>query len=670
MPAALKKLLAKRSSKKNDDSIKSSVENLDEKTADQVEKAPKTKRVFQLSRGWIITLVLVAILGLITAPLIILGLHTLTTARVLKSQADSAQLQAMAVADQIKAQNFPLAQAGLADVQKTVDAMEETYNNLAVYQRFPVAKNYYEDGLHLIEAAQIGVATAADGLNLITPHSELLGFAGEGSFAGGTAEERVRLILETLTEISPELGTLDENLQKIEAELAYVDPADYPEEFRGISVRPRIAELKAQLTSAQSLLAQFKPVIEQLPSVAGATDAGAKKYLVLFQNDNELRPSGGFLTAYAIIMIEDGKVIPEKSDDIYELDQKFRSRIPIPDALGRYLTTERYWNLRDMNTSPDFKVSMEQFYEHYQTVPGEPESIDGIIALDTHFLVKLMEILGPTEVPGYGTFSAENTPACDCPQIIYALSEIITRPTPYLRENRKGILGPLMSALLQKAYSSEDDVWPGLFAMGLESVEQRHIQFYFTDDENQRAAELAAAAGRLTPPSENTDFLAIINANLGGAKSNLFTEYEVTQVVSAPVDGRLEKTVEITYRNTRRADNCDLEAGLLCLNATLQDWTRLYVPLGSELISAEGLTEEAVVYEEEGFTVFDGFFTLEPEASAKLRYTYTVPYTDSETYAATFWKQGGIESYQLLTDVTGGEELLTVTGLSEYTTPF
>src|SRR5690606_8414547 len=116
--------------------------------------------------------------------------------------------------------------------------------------------------------------------------------------------------------------------------------------------------------------------------------------------------------------------------------------------------------LRDMNTSPDFKVSMDQFLENYKTIRGEPQDIDGIIALDTHVLTELLTVLGPVEVPGYGTFSAEISPACDCPQVVHALSEIITRPTPYLREDRKGILGPMMRAILTKSYGAPRQQWP------------------------------------------------------------------------------------------------------------------------------------------------------------------------------------------------------------------
>lgn len=635
-------------------------------TPDQsVKKQPKKR-----SKKALIILALVIILGLLATPVVLVGLHTLSTAKILQSQANKAETQARGIADQLKAQNLPLAEEGVKELSKTVDTMQTTYSTLEIYSSIPFAKEYYKDGEHIFNAAQAAVAAAEQGITTISPYTELLGFAGEGTFTGGTAENRVRIILDTVEEITPELEKIREHLDTVESELNQVDPLAYPEEVQGIAVRSQLVEAKAGLEAARIGFETFLPVVQQLPSAAGGTDEGRKKYLVLFQNDNELRPSGGFLTAYSVITIEDGKVQPEKSDDIYELDKKFRQRIEIPEALGKYLTTEQYWNLRDMNTSPDFRTSMEQFYEHYKDVPGEPGDIDGIVAIDTHFLVKMMEVLGPVEVPGYGTFSAENTPACDCPQIIYALSEIITRPTPYIRENRKGVIGPLMSALLNKAYSSEDDVWPDLFAQGIESVQRRHVQFYFLDEAPQLAAENAQAAGRMVVPEENTDFLAIVNANLGGAKSNLFTEYEVTQTVGAPTDGKLEKTVEITYKNTRKADNCNLEAGLLCLNSTLQDWTRLYVPAGSELIEAQGLSEEVTTYEEAGFTVIDGFFTLEPLGTAKLRFTYTVPYSNQEIYNGTVWKQGGIESYPLLMDVTGGQEKLEVTGLTEYSTPF
>lgn len=600
----------------------------------------------------------------------VMAIQTYQVAMDLKTEASEAQQIATQGYDQFKAQNLPGAEQSVKQLDEKMSNIDQLYQKLAFYKYVPVASRYYQDGQHGITAGKSGLAAAERALAAITPYADVLGFAGEGSFEGGTAEDRLKLILQTLEKVSPELEQIGNDLATMESELAQINPDHYPEQFRGREVRSNIILAKDTVTGAKTAVTEFKPVIEQLPSIAGATGE-RRKYLVLFQNDNELRPTGGFLTAYAVINVEDGKVIPEKSDDIYELDQKFNERIPIPEALGRYLTTERYWNLRDMNTSPDYKTSMDQFFEYYQEVPGEPEGIDGIIAVDTEFLTKLLQILGPVDVPGYGTFSAENTEACDCPQIIYALSEIITRPTPYLREDRKGILGPLMREILTKSYGAPKTQWPQLADVGWQSIQGRHLQLYFVDDAHQAAAEVLGAAGRMNAPQDGQDFLAIVNANLGGAKSNLFIDYKVKQLIeNPPENGQVTKTVEITYTNNRRADNCNLEAGLLCLNSTLRDWTRLYVPAGSELISAQGFTEEPNIYEEAGLSVIDGFFILEPNSSSKVIVTYAVPYEDSEEYKLDVWKQGGIGSFEMLMDVTGGEEQILVDKDVTYSTVF
>lgn len=600
----------------------------------------------------------------------VLGYYTFTVTQDLYDQARVARTNAQVLKDQLTSQNLPAAEVALGELQTNLEDIKVTYSKLAFYKNIPIANRYYLDGEHGIAAAEAGMRAADTTFATVTPFAADLGFTGEDSFTGGTAEQRVELLLKTLDKVSPQLDSITEDLKTAQAEIDKIDPARYPAVVRGIPIRARIVEAQDVADNGIEVLTSFRPVVELLPEMAGSTGE-RKKYLVLFQNDNELRPTGGFLTAYAVIFIENGKVVPEKSDDIYELDQRFQQRIEIPDALGRYLTTERYWNLRDMNTSPDFKESMETFFSYYKDIDGEPDNIDGIVAVDTHVLTGLLEVVGPIEAPGYGTFSAETDPRCDCPQIIYALSEIITKPTPYIRENRKGILGPLMQSILGKIYTAPQTYMADLFQLGLDSIEGRHAQAYMINPEYQQAIEAVEAAGRQLPPEpeEQKDYLAVVNANLGGAKSNLFVDYEMTQTVEGPVDGRLTKTVEITYRNPEPADNCNLEAGQLCLNSTLRDWTRIYVPQGSTLINAQGFTESPKSYEERGFQVFDGFFTLEPESTAKLILTYEVPYTAQE-YALELWKQGGIDPVEIIMDVNGFQEQIVLDSDTTYRTPF
>jgi len=589
----------------------------------------------------------------------IIGFYTYSTVRTLQAQANEAEILVQVAYDAFKAQNLPTTQQSLRDLQAKAGEIKQTYTRLSFYQAVPIARNYYLDGTHALKAAESGLSAGLKSIDALTPYADVLGFSGEGAFTGGTAEDRLKIVLETIDKISPILDTISADLEITRDELNKIDPNRYPEDFQGQPLRSYISQAQIGINGAVTALTDYRPVIEQLPSIAGGSEGGRKKYLVLFQNDNELRPTGGFLTAFSVVILENGKVTPEKSDDIYELDKKFTKRLPIPEALGRYLTSETRWNLRDMNTSPDFKVSMDQFLENYRTLGGEAQDIDGIIAVDTHVLTELLTTLGPVNIPGFGTFSAENDPSCDCPQVVKALSEIITRPVNYVKVDRKGILGPMMREILNKAYAAPKQQWPLLVEQGLKQIGGRHIQIYLFDEKAQAAAETINAAGRLKA-EVNADFLAIVNANLGGAKSNLFINYDVVQTVSAPENGKITKTVEITYKNNRRGDNCNLEAGLLCLNSTLRDWTRLYVPAGAELVEAQGFTNEPRTYEEQGFQVFDGFFILEPNSQAKLRLTYTVPYADEKEYRIKLWKQGGVSAFETLLDINDSQEKVLV----------
>jgi hypothetical protein len=128
--------------------------------------------------------------------------------------------------------------------------------------------------------------------------------------------------------------------------------------------------------------------------------------------------------------------------------------------------------------------------------------------------------------------------------------------------------------------------------------------------------------------------------------------------------------VEITYRNNRKGDNCNLEAGLLCLNATNRDWTRIYLPLGSTITTAQGFTKAPETYDENGFTIVDGFHILEPNSTAKIVLEYAVPYTDQKQYKLYQWKQGGIETFKMIVDVNGNQDEVLVAKDVQFQTEF
>ncbi|MBQ6438355.1 hypothetical protein IJJ12_03155, partial [bacterium] len=106
------------------------------------------------------------------------------------------------------------------------------------------------------------------------------------------------------------------------------------------------------------------------------------------------------------------------------------------------------------------------------------------------------------------------------------------------------------------------------------------------------------------------------------------------------------------------------------LNSTNNDWFRLYLPAGAKLSEAKGFKGEPEVYDENGFTVIDGYFALNPNSSAKIDLTYTVPYADETDYRLYIWQQGGLRPVKHLLDVNDNQEEITVSGDTVYTAKF
>ncbi len=292
---------------------------------------------------------------------------------------------------------------------------------------------------------------------------------------------------------------------------------------------------------------------------------------------------------------------------------------------------------------------------HYKTIVKNADEIDAVVAIDTKVLVDLVTVLGRIGVPGFGNFSSEPDKRCDgCPQIIYQLEWIAGRPRNYIETNRKGFLAPLMHSILSNAMGSEKEKLTPLIQGLLQNVYQKHLLFYFTDADIQKAAVAANIAGSIKTTDSNTDYFHLNDANMSSAKTNLFLKQKIKhQIISK--DGQVEHKVVVTYTNPSKASNCNLEKGDLCLNAPkYRNWFRFYLPLGSELIKMTGSEIEPVQYEELGKQVFEGFYgdkyPLYAESSTKTSIQYTSSINPGSDYTLLLQKQPGTKviPYQLI----------------------
>lgn len=599
--------------------------------------------------------VLVVLILLISIPALVLARPVLSSAKQTYSLAKEAY-------DAGKNQDLIMASAKLEETENSLNETRVKYQKLDWLKAVPFASGYYKDGERVIKASLNGIQAGRILVEAVTPYADVLGFKGQGSFMGGTAEDRIMKIVQTLDKITPKMDEVSQKLSSSQLELAEINQGRYPVSIKGISVRERIIQARALLANTADGIDEAKPILDVLPQILGYPES--KRYLVIFQNDGELRPTGGFMTAFSVLHVESGKVRPLKSDDIYSLDKKYKPRIKPPDPIKDYLFSAElktgivpYFYLRDMNFSPDFKISMDTFKEYYDKVPGEYE-VDGIIAIDTYVLTGLIDILGPVNVPGYGEFTNEPDKRChEIPNIICELEYIVDQPLPTQVGNRKqAILGPMMQEIMFKAMGSPKNLWPQLFTAGIQLLKEKHILLYFADSKVQEAGETFGAGGRIK--DYEGDYLHINDSNLGGAKSNLFTKHQVEQEIEISESGRITKTLTIIYENDEAMDNCNLERATgLCLNSILRNYVRIYVPQGSKLIEGLGSDVEMEAKEELGKTYFDGFLTVRGEGGrGKLIIKYELPFQaiPGENYRLLIQKQPGTLGHE--SKIIFGEE--------------
>src|SRR3990167_6926713 len=419
----------------------------------------------------------------------------------------------------IKLQDLDASKAYLKDARRDFKAVKTSLIVLTPVRVIPLIGWYVADVQRGVDTAIYGLEAASVFAEAVTPYADVLGLSGEGTFLGGTAQERLAKAIETLSKVTPQLDKVAESLSKAQNQLAKIDTWRYPNILPG-KPGAKIKNAQNTLSELETFLTDTKPLLVVLPQIMGQEQE--KKYLILFQNDKELRPTGGFITAYAIFKVQNGLVTPQVSSDIYNLDDSLTKHVPAPEPIIKYLPGVSTLNLRDSNLSPDYYLSMKQFEDLYQYAQEEVD-IDGIIALDTNFVLKMIEVLGPVEAYG-AKFTTEEVETCACPQIIYELELYADQPVNYERGSRKDIIGVLMKQMMDMAFNAPKSAWPNLLGVTIGSLRQKHLILYFKDPKVQEAAERINFAGRLH--EYDGDYLHINETNFGGAKSNLYIEEE------------------------------------------------------------------------------------------------------------------------------------------------
>ncbi len=470
------------------------------------------------------------------------------------------------------------------------------------------------------------------------------------------------------------------DVQSARSHLDRVRFEDIPQEYREMFLR--VADLVPHVESSLGQIHASRAAIED---VLGAH--GPRTYLLLFQNNHEMRATGGFIGSYGIVKIVDGYIDKIMVDDIYNPDGQLIDKIMPPLPIQKISAN---WSMHDSNWFPDYPVSARKVMDLYERTGGP--TVDGVIALTPTVVQDMLSVTGPIDVPLYDMqLTAEN--------FIDMLQEEIEDRENYLPHDTvhahddavepseehnatqaspqpKKILSDLMPTLLDRILAFDDpEHIADIIAIVSRGLQQRHLLIYLSDDVGEEIILKNGWGGAIE--QTHTDYLSVINTNINGFKTDGVIDETITHTAQIDSAGDIVNTVQIT-----RVHNGGY-TGRPWWDAVNANYMRVYVPEGAQLLSAEGQTREVNtprldyaalgyerdadlvreeasmrsdddtgtrIYTDAGKTVFANWVYVSPQERVTVTYTYKLPFT------VTFDKdeQGAFGSYGLLVQKQAG----------------
>lgn len=453
------------------------------------------------------------------------------------------------------------------------------------------------------------------------------------------------------------------------------------------SLSPWLAGKVSKLDEGLPLLQTGLQVAAVAPELLGAN--GPRTYLILAQNDDERRPTGGFISGAGIVTLEQGQIIGVDFIDANLVDDYLHKSYPAPPKpLFDYMGSE-IWLFRDANWSPDFPTSARQAAYFYELGQGVP--VDGVIALDQYTVELIVGGLGEIYISGID----EPITAANVRKFMReAWNPGESDVTQEWFLSRKDFIEQLATAILERTQTDPGSVdWVQVAKSVYRALEGRHLLIFVNDPDAGRALTQINWDGAIRDATG--DYLMVVDANLGFNKVDSLIDEKINYQVTLHPDGTASAELALTYihRGQREAISCQhitpYKEGLTyaaLMHQCYYDYLRIYTPIGSVLRAAtphptpgdylvrgEPTNGQATTLNEEaGKTVFAQFFVTEYGQTLTTRFEYDLPQVarskdGQHNYMLLIQKQAGAASapVSLTIALPPGANLLTAKPLPQ-----
>lgn len=340
-------------------------------------------------------------------------------------------------------------------------------------------------------------------------------------------------------------------------------------------------------------------------------------YLVISQNNDEIRPSGGYISTYGWLVVRNARIV----DHDYAPTTP-TSPVPPPAAFADTLSIPTWWfqfddpvyAAWDGSWYPDFPSTAEMAARYYDA-GGNPQSpIDGVIGIDITGFEYILEGLGSVVVEGYD----ETVTPADFREIVYGI-----RQTGNAELAHKQFLAALYKQILTDWRAIDREQGVQLVGATLRALQEKHIMLYFRDDPLNNAVEALHWSGKQTPG--DYDYLMVADANLTN-KSNRSIIRQLTYDVAIQTDGTLESYLAISYDYPAQLAETDpavnpAHYGQIDYYNLLQ----VFVPAGSTLTNTDNLRHIPEEHNTDAFASYVELVQVAYNSGERIQFSYVTP---------------------------------------------
>jgi hypothetical protein len=453
---------------------------------------------------------------------------------------------------------------------------------------------------------------------------------------GGTLPEKSQLVFDAV----------DPDIAAIEMRVAAVDGlrADIGDASLISPMRHAVDELDARRRRLGEVLDTYHRARAFSPEFLGFN--GPRTYLILAQNNAELLPTGGLVSVFGTVRLDHGRVEDMQFHDAVQFGEDWMARtgdyVEPPAPLKQYLLKDTSWNMTVSNWSPDFP-SAARTADHFYELGGGGH-VDGVIAINVTTLERLLDIIGPVDVPEFDiTVDASN---------VYDITEANTREPYKPATDRKEFVALLADEVLHRVLRPQPDQWSPLVDLVQKLGDEKDLMLFSYDSTQEELVRQFGWDGGVSYTSG--DYLQVVDASVNSTKLNEVIEHSANVDVRLDASGAATTTLTLDYFNNLKPWEQGKDPELvrkLMLGGMYGGYTRILTPPGTKMLSVKDANGEIGVEEvtrEQGLAVFGRFFALPRDTRQKLIFDYQTPPVvergpDGWTYTLVLKRQPGWE---------------------------